>query len=156
MVVIESRDPLLMRVANRVGLSPSYELEAVVDNYFRWGGVDNKPIPNFIYRWTESEFEKTIRSFDPSGRHVFRFFYGLNLPFEQAKLRRTNAKLLAVRLAEPAVRAFTSVFKKQCNTLAMVALKPRLPQDLWPWLTVGREGVEMDRDYAGARFRTGA
>jgi SAM-dependent methyltransferase len=156
LIVVESRDNLLMRLAARVGLTPDYELEAVVDNDFRWGGVDNRPIPNFIYRWTESEFKKTIRSFDPSGRHGFRFFYGLNLPFEQAKLKKTNVKFYAIRLAEPLVRAFTSLFKRQRNTLAMIALKPRHPNDLWPWLTVGRDGIEMDRSYARARFKTQA
>lgn len=156
LVVVESRDNL-MRVATSVGLTPAYELEAVVGNDFKWGGVDNTAIPtNYIYRWTESEFKKTISSFDPSGKHVFRFFYGLNLPFEQAKIKKTNAKLYAVRLTEPLVKAFTGIFKKQRNTLAMVALKPRLPQDLWPWLAIGREGVELDRTYAGAHFKTPA
>ena len=156
LVVVESRDNLLMRIAASVGLTPEYELEAVVDNDCKWGGVDNTGIPNHIYRWTESEFKKTISSLDPSGKHVFRFFYGLNLPFEQAKIKKTNAKLYAVRLAVPLVKAFTGVFKKQRNTLAMVALKPRLPQDLWPWLTIGREGIELDRTYAQAHFKAPA
>jgi SAM-dependent methyltransferase len=156
LVAVESRDNLLMRVATSVGLSPEYELEAVVDNDFEWGGVDNTAIPNYIYRWTEGEFKKTISSFDPSGKHVFRFFYGLNLPFEQAKIKKTNAKLYAIRLTEPLVKAFTGIFKKQRNTLAMVALKPRLPDDLWPWLAIGREGIELDRTYAGAHFKTPA
>lgn len=156
LVVVESRDNLLMRAATSVGLSPQYELEAVVGNDFKWGGVDNTPIPNHIYRWTEAEFKKTLSSFDPSGKHVFRFFYGLNLPFEQAKIKKTNAKLYAVRLAEPLVKAFTGIFKRQRNTLAMVAMKPRLPQDLWPWLTMGSEGIEFDRDHAAAHFKTPA
>jgi ubiquinone/menaquinone biosynthesis C-methylase UbiE len=156
LVVVESRDNLLMRIATSVGLSPAYELEAVVDNDFRWGGVDNTAIPNYIYRWTESEFKKTISSFDPSGKHVYHFFYGLNLPFEQAKLKKTNAKLYAVRVTEPLVKAFTGIFKKQRNTLAMIALKPRLPQDLWPWLAIGNEGVELDRTYAEAHFKHAA
>jgi SAM-dependent methyltransferase len=156
LVVVESRDNLLMRVATSAGLSPEYEIEAVVGNDFKWGGVDNTAIPNYIYRWTENEFKKTISSFDPSGKHVFRFFYGLNLPFEQAKMKKTTTKLYAVRLTKPLVKAFTGIFRKQRNTLAMVALKPRLPQDLWPWLTIGREGIELDRTYAGAHFKTPA
>jgi SAM-dependent methyltransferase len=156
LVVVESRDNLLMRVATSAGLSPEYEVEAVIGNDFKWGGVDNTAIPNYIYRWTENEFKKTISSFDPSGKHVFRFSYGLNLPFERAKMKKTNAKLYAVRLTEPLVKAFTGIFRKQRNTLAMVALKPRLPQDLWPWLTIGREGIEFDRTYAGAHFKVPA
>jgi SAM-dependent methyltransferase len=156
LVVVESRDNLLMRVATSAGLSPEYEVEAVIGNDFKLGGVDNTAIPNYIYRWTENEFKKTISSFDPSGKHVFRFSYGLNLPFERAKMKKTNAKLYAVRLTEPLVKAFTGIFRKQRNTLAMVALKPRLPQDLWPWLTIGREGIEFDRTYAGAHFKVPA
>ena len=51
------------------------------------------------------------------------------------------------------MKAFTSVFRKQRNTVAMVVLKARLPQDLWPWLTIGREGIEVDRMYARAHLK---
>jgi SAM-dependent methyltransferase len=156
LIVVESRDNLLMRIAARAGLTPEYEVEAVVDNEFRWGGVDNTSIPNYIYRWTESEFKKTINSFNPAGRHRFRFFYGLNLPFEQAKMKKSSAKLHAIRVAEPLVKGFTGLFRKQRNTLAMVALKPRVPHDLWPWLTTSRGAIEPDRDYARAHFRSAA
>jgi SAM-dependent methyltransferase len=152
-VVVEARDSVLMRTANRLGLSPAYEVEAVVGNEFRWGGVDNRPIPNYVYRWTESEFKKTIRSFDPIGEHRFRFFYALNLPYYLAEMRKSSVKLQVTRAAEPVLRAFTRVFRKQCNALAMVALKPRVPDDLWPWLAVERGQVVFNRAYARQRFK---
>ena len=64
-IAIEARDSLLMRVAVRFGFSSKYELEAVVAQGGRSGGLENGPIPNYIYRWTEREFKKTIRSCDP-------------------------------------------------------------------------------------------
>jgi SAM-dependent methyltransferase len=150
-IVIESRDAALMRFASRLGFSSEYEVEAVVDNDFRTGGVNNTEIPNYVYRWTESEFTKTIRSFDPIGRHRFRFFYDLNLPYEQTKMKRDDLKLRMLGLVDPVLRLLTRVFKKQCNSFAMVALKPRIPEDLWPWLAVDADRIHFNRGYVGKR-----
>jgi SAM-dependent methyltransferase len=152
-IVIESRNSLLMRLANRFGLSPEYEVEAVVGSEFKSGGVDNTDIPNYIYRWTESDFEKTIRSFNPMGKHDFRFFYGLNLPYELATWKKSSMKFYAIKVADPLLRGYTRVFKRQCNTLAMIALKPRIPDDLWPWLRLQNGKVVFDTEYAGQHFK---
>jgi SAM-dependent methyltransferase len=151
-VVIESRDNLLTRLASRLGLSSEYEVEAVIDNDFRQGGLDNTDVPNYVYRWTESEFTKTIRSFDPIGRHGFRFFYALNLPYERTELNRNELKARVLGLADPVLGLVTRVFKKQCNSFAMVALKPRIPDDLWPWLALDDGRVHFNRGYASGRF----
>jgi SAM-dependent methyltransferase len=153
-IVIESRHSLTMRVANLLGLSPEYELEAVVDNDFRYGGLNNTQIPNHIYRWTEEEFIKTIKSYNPLGEHTFRFFYALNLPYGQAEMKKSSVKLRVVQVSEPILRGVTRLFKKQCNSFAMVALKPRLPEDLWPWLTMANGEVVFNRAYARERFKT--
>jgi len=152
-IVFESRDSLLMRTANRLGLSPEYELEAVIDNDFRYGGVDNTQIPNFIYRWTEQDFEKTVKSFDPVGKQHFRYFYGLNLPYETATYKKKRFKYYAIKVADPFLQLFTRLFKKQCNSFAMVALKPNVPGDLWPWLTVEDESIVFQRSYAQKHFK---
>ena len=151
-IVIESRRSLLMQVANRLGLSPEYEVEAVVGSELARGGVNNTAVPNYIYRWTEGELKRTIRSYDPRGRHHFRFFYELNLPYELADWKRTKFRLNAVRIVDPLVQALTRVFKKQCNTLAMVVLKPVIPRDLWPWLTVEGGEVVFNAAYADRHF----
>jgi SAM-dependent methyltransferase len=152
-IVIESRNSLLMRAANHLGLSPEYEVEAVVGSEFKSGGVNNTDIPNYIYRWTESDFEKAIRSFDPMGKQDFRFFYGLNLPYELAGWKKSSLKFYVVKVADPLLRGFTRVFKRQCNTLAMIALKPRIPDDLWPWLKLQNGSVVFNADYAGQHFK---
>lgn len=152
-VVIESRDSALMRLANRLGLSPEYEIEAVIGNVFAYGGVDNTPVPNYIYRWTEAEFKKTICSYNPMGRHRFQFFYGLNLPHESAKFKKTRFKSVVLWLVVPFLRLFTFVFKRQCNSFAMVATKPELPHDRWPWLKEENGQTVLDRAWAAKRFR---
>lgn len=148
-IVVESRDNALMRIANRLGLSPEYELEAVIDHGFKYGGRDNTPIPNYIYRWTEAEFEKTLNSYDPVGPRVYRYFYDLNLPFEAAKLRKSPLKYWILRLADIPLRVMLLFFKRQRNTLAMVATKPRA---LWPWLKREEEQIVFDQTYADSRF----
>ena len=153
-IVIESRDSFAMRLASRLGLTPRYELESVVDHNFQYEGVDNTPVPNFIYRWTESEFKKALRSYDPTGRQTFKFFYALNLPYEMAKLRRRRLKLWALRLATPVAKLFALLFKRQCNSFAMVATRPNYPADLWPWLAQERGEIVFDRSYADKHFKT--
>ncbi|MFQ5571005.1 MAG: class I SAM-dependent methyltransferase [Rhodothermales bacterium] len=152
-IVVESRDSFVMRWANRLGLSPEYELEAVIGHNFMYGGLNNTHIPNFIYRWTEAEFEKTIHSFDPTGAHTFRFFYGLNLPYETAGFKKNRLKYYVIKGVEPLLKVFTLLFKKQCNSFAMVAVKPRIPADLQPWLKVEDGEVVFDQAYARAHFK---
>lgn len=141
-IVVESRDSLLMRTAEALGLAARYEVDAVIGNHFTSGGVDNTGIPNFVYRWTERELRKTINSFDPTVRHQFRFYYALNLPDRGSTLTR-----VIVQALRPLAAFITWVFPKQCNSFAMVVYKPGPHSDLLPWL--GREGerVVFNRDY---------
>lgn len=140
-VVIESRDSLLMRLAERTGLTARYEIDAVTGNGFTYGGVDNSQIPNFVYRWTEREFEKTIKSFDPASRHRFHYCYGLNLPE-----RRGIAGTL-IGLAAPALSTVTTIFPRQRNSFAMVALRPSEPDAMWPWLKREGDSIVFERAY---------
>ena len=39
------------------------------------------------------------------------------------------------------------IFKKQGNDFAMVALRPNRPDDLWPWLVMDGETVDLNRAY---------
>jgi SAM-dependent methyltransferase len=153
-IVIESRRSLLMHLATRFGLSPEFEVEAVVGpgSELERGGVNNTEIPNYIYRWTEGEFMRAIKSYDPRGKHYFRFFYELNLPYELADWKKSKLKLNVVRVVDPFVQILTRVFKKQCNTLAMVVLKPAIPGDLWPWLRLEGDEVVLNPAYAERHF----
>ena len=115
----------------------AYETEAVQHQGGSSGGLENGPMPNYVYRWTEDEFRKTIRSCDPSGPHQFEFRYGLNLPYETAALRGWGRRAVLLRFAVPLLRWFTAVFKRQRNSLAMIA---RRPNRTWPWLEE-RDGI---------------
>lgn len=152
-VVFEGRDSLLLRLAIRMNLVPEYELEAVVDNNYRFGGVNNTQIPNYIYRWTEREFEKTIRSCDPIGKHSFRFYHGLSLPYGTSSMRKSNLKLYIVKLVAPFISVLARLFVKQNNLFAMIAIRPAT-EDVWPWLETGEGEPRFKRDYADALFKS--
>ena len=145
-IVIESRDSLLMEVAEKLNLTQSYELTAVINNNYKYGGVDNSEIPNFIYRWTENEFKKTIQSFNPIGKHTFRFYYDLNLPFRAASLKKSNTYYYLLKIAQPLTSLFTLLFKKQCNSFSMVTIKPSVPDDLWSWLESQEGQIVFKKD----------
>lgn len=146
-IVIESRDSLLMRAAVALGLSQEYEVSAVQYNNGELGGVDNSEIPNFIYRWTEREFVKSIRANHPVGRHRFHFVYGFNVPgFSMRSDRVAKAVKLGLRLMSGILSV---IARRQGNAFAMIALRPALPGDLWPWLSLENGEVRIRKQPPG-------
>lgn len=141
-VVIESRDSLAVRAAQWLGLSPVYEVNARLLETRRIGGVDYGPVPNHVYRWTEAEFEKTVRSYDPTMLVTFRYFHGLNLP-RYARDRRRRAVL---RVLAPLARTIARAAPRQANAFAMVAIKPEPPSGRVPWLAAGSAGLRLRDD----------
>ncbi|UJB67904.1 class I SAM-dependent methyltransferase [Acaryochloris sp. 'Moss Beach'] len=80
-IAFESRDSLLMKILEKTRLSPTFEHLAVYYNDGKFGGVNNTEVPNYIYRWTEREIEKTINSYAPYAKHKFFYEYGSDEPF---------------------------------------------------------------------------
>lgn len=151
-VVMESRDSLLTRLALRLGLVAEYEVEEVASRGGSSGGFNNTDVPNYVYRWTEDEFRKTVCSFNPVGRHSFRFFHGVSFPFERAKLSRASYKRVVAAVTVPVVTLLGKLSRASCNLLAMVAVKPRVAEDLWPWLKLDDGKVVFDRDYGERHY----
>jgi len=91
-VIIESRDSLVIRLLQFFKITETYELSAVYYNDGKFGGLNNSNIPNYIYRWTEREVIKTISTYDPSHAIDVYFDYGLSFPasinFEISRIRR--------------------------------------------------------------------
>ncbi|HYD00436.1 MAG TPA: methyltransferase domain-containing protein [Phycisphaerales bacterium] len=148
-IAMEARDSLAMRTAVKLGLTGEYELEAVVRNDMKHGGVNNTAVPNYVYRWTEREFIKAISSFNPTGKHVYRFYHGLRLPFLFAGMYKNPLKKWALYAIKPFFTAGAFVFKKQMNHFAMVVIKPREP---WPWIKQREDGLGLSPEYVERVF----
>jgi hypothetical protein len=143
-LALEARDSTLMRLANRMGVAEEYELTVVAAEGFRAGGVANSAVPNYVYRWTEREVEKTIRSAAPERRHRFVWFRELELPL--SILEATGKS--AWRFARWPLRALVTVFPGQANLFAFAVLK----EDLQPWM---RTETEPDAEEIRRRLGSG-
>ena len=116
-LALESRDSALMRVAVKLGAVDDYELAAVAAHGLRSGGVANTSTPNYVYRWSEREVEKTVASFAPHARHRIRFFREFELPEAVVEIDR-GARAGVLRLARPVVTLITRVLPRQANLFA--------------------------------------
>jgi SAM-dependent methyltransferase len=125
-LALEARDSSLMRLAIRLGVVDDYELTAVADNDFAAGGVRNTAVPNFVYRWTEREVEKTIASAAPQRRHRFVWFREFELPVSVLELSGKSRW----RLAQAPLRVVTKILPKQANLFAFAVFR----EGMQPWM----------------------
>ena len=152
-LALESRDSALMRAAVKLGAVDEYELAAVAAHGLRSGGVANTSTPNYVYRWSEREVEKTVASFAPHARHRIRFFREFELPESLVEIDRgTRARVL--RMARPVVTLITRVMPRQANLFAFLIEKPRIPSDLQDWMRVEEGELIPDPDVVGRRYET--
>jgi len=133
-LVFEPCDTALVRLGMRLSFGQQYEVASVSHNGLRAGGVGNSQVPNFIYRWTEWEVEKTILSYAPYGQHRFWFMYAMRVPWNRLLALKNPVFLLAVIAGMPMLNLVFRVFPKQANGLAFAIEKPAIPGDLHPWL----------------------
>lgn len=68
---LESNDCWFLRLLVRMNLTLDYELS-----------IDGTQDPNYIYRWTKRELEKTIHSFSPHSLGKVDYHYSFHLPTE--------------------------------------------------------------------------
>jgi SAM-dependent methyltransferase len=144
-LAFEARDSLLMRVAVRTGRVPLYEAAAVRSHNFRFGGVRNSCVPNYIYRWTESEVEKTIASYAPQAPHRICYYHGLRIPEERLPFAQSRRLRWLSRGMKRLVELSTRLLEKQGNLFAFYIEKPP-DTELFPWL---RSRTEFDPRYQG-------
>ncbi|MHB1307408.1 MAG: methyltransferase domain-containing protein [Limisphaerales bacterium] len=152
-LIFEPRDSFLVRLGVRLSFGQEYEVAAVVGNSLKFGGVRNTPIPNYVYRWTEREIEKTLATYGPLGRPRVHYFYALRVP--EGRLAALKNRLISatVRAVLPLLKVFTAVFPKQTNCFAFCAEKLELPRDLHPWLEYAEGQPAIRRAWIEARYR---
>ncbi|WP_440693784.1 class I SAM-dependent methyltransferase [Candidatus Pelagibacter sp. HIMB1695] len=110
-LILESNDSLLMRLACRLNFAEEFEVSSI-NSTKKTGGLLDTGIPNYVYRWTEREFVKTIKSYDPKNINYIKFTYDNDL---------TNIKSskFFLKLVTPLIRLFFFIFKKQQNCVSI-------------------------------------
>lgn len=152
LLVLEPRDTLVTRIGVRFGVGQEFEAAAVHGNGGVFGGVRNTEIPNYVYRWTEREIEKTINCYAPWGKHQFLYWYKLRVPWPQLRMRRNKTKLALMMLAFPFLRLFFWIFRRQSNNFGFAVIKPRIPVDLHPWITPSGKRMALNRTWLAERY----
>jgi SAM-dependent methyltransferase len=147
-VVFEARDSLMVRTAVALGFASDFELEAVSGEGYESGGLNNGPIPNLAFRWTEREVIKTIRAADPAHVERIEFFYGLRLPTLRFEHVNAPAKRIALKLMAPAVKVFAKLFPKQGNQFGFAIIKTGRLRD---WLEEKDGKVRLSAEKAEQR-----
>ncbi len=153
-IFIEARDSLLMKAVERCGLTQSYELTAVHYNGGTSGGVDDTAVPNYVYRWTEREVEKTIASYAPHCNHVFDYRYGLDLPQTPAVLMHAPLRTAFIRAIRPLAWLLGVLLPRQQNLFAAQIQKKLGDMQLKPWLyRKGNGQLSFDKEWGSRHFR---
>lgn len=131
MLAFESRDSVLMRLLEKFGFTQTYENSTV---YYNDGGVNHTDIPNFIYRWSEREIEKTIQSYAPYCKHKYVYRYGSGFPSTPELRDKGQIKKNFLNFMRPFYSVFIKLFPKQQNLFAFYIEKPAILNSLFPWL----------------------
>jgi SAM-dependent methyltransferase len=145
-LAFEPRDTRLVRLGVLLGFGQEYEVAAVAANEMQFGGVGNSAIPNFVYRWTEREIEKTICTFAPEGRAAFRYFSALRVPEERMQSMKNRFVAGCLRSLLPLVRVFAALFPKQSNCFAFAITKV---EALHPWMV---DDATVDGKWVRGRY----
>lgn len=154
-LAFESRDSVIMRFLEKYGLTQVYEHAAVYYNDGKYGGMNNTEIPNYIYRWTEREIEKTIRSYAPYFEHKFLYRYSTAFPCTPDLEKKGQIKKIFLNLVRPFFWLFIKLFPRQQNLFAFYIEKPATPDALLPWLIFDdKEGqIKFNKQWGDQKYK---
>ena len=154
-LAFEPRDTFITRCIKRIGFTQSYEATAVYYNNCKYGGLNNTEIPNYIYRWTEREIEKTIQSYAPCFNHKYIYRRGTAFPCAPELEKKSKFKQIVLMAMRPLYNLFTKFFPKQKNLLAFFIEKPKIPDNLFPWLSYDEKekAIRFNREWGDKKFR---
>ena len=123
-LIIESNDSIIMRLACKLNLAEEFELSSVKNNS---GGLLDKGIPNYVFRWSEREILKLLNSYNPEKIHSIKFSYANDLTNIKSKRKIFDVTL---RIIIFFAKIFFLIFKKQQNCLS-IFINKSLSKNRW-------------------------
>ncbi|HEY6565229.1 MAG TPA: methyltransferase domain-containing protein [Pirellulaceae bacterium] len=142
-IFLEAQDSVPMRIAVRLGLVAEYEWNVIFDSGFSRGGVDDRPIPNHVYRWTSRELIKLLKSLDPTVEPTVTLFREWNVPFTRLARRPQRSPLrwippsVATRIFAFLGKALNFLLGHSGNSFAACIQKNRAKTKPWIVTTLG-------------------
>jgi SAM-dependent methyltransferase len=144
-LVIEPCENMLVNLGRKLGVGQEYEVHAVASNGLESGGVNNSPIPNYVYRWTAGEVRQTICSFAPEFRHKFKFRNHLVVHWHDLRAKKKKGRLLLMLILFPWLKLCSVIFPGFGNNIGFF-IPVADHSCLQPWLE--RDGSELRPDAA--------
>ena len=135
-LVIESRDSLLMKIMIYFKIAEEYEFSAITKDaeFGDYGGVDNSNIPNHVYRWTEREIKKLIKSYDPRYEHIIEFDYKYDYENIINKVNQKQIAKLFAFILSFFIKILDTTFKKQGNLFSFFIDKKKSKKYKFSWI----------------------
>jgi ubiquinone/menaquinone biosynthesis C-methylase UbiE len=127
-LVIESTDSFIMRLATKIKLAEEFEVSSVNEDK-NTGGLLDTAIPNYVYRWTEKEVLKLLKSFDPKNINFVNFDYASDLT--NFKTRDNYIENIFLKMLIIMGKTFFFFFKKQRNCMSIFIDKTKIKKR-WP------------------------
>ena len=127
-LIIESNDSLTMRLATRLKLAEEFEVSSINEDK-NSGGLLDTAIPNYVYRWTEKEILKLLKSFDPKNINFINFDYASDLTNFRNRDNYIENVLLKILIIT--AKVFFFFFKKQQNCMSIFIDKTKTKKR-WP------------------------
>jgi ubiquinone/menaquinone biosynthesis C-methylase UbiE len=122
-VFIEGRDSILSKLLTKLGVLEEYEYSSIDEAQAQnKGGMDGTTIPNYVYKWTEREVEKLIKSYKPTKEHIYKYNYYFTND-NLANIRNKKFLNSLLNLFSIIFKVFFKIFKKQSNLMSVVIIK---------------------------------
>jgi SAM-dependent methyltransferase len=150
---VEPRDGVLQRLFIRLGFGQDYEVDSVVKNDMKFGGVANSRIPNYIYRWSEHDVKKTAHCAMPWGRPSIHYFYAMR--FNQRRYREMRNPFFRIVASSvgPVLVTLQRIFPRIGNRFGFFIAKPDLDSELHPWIQRDADELDLRDEWVRKRYK---
>lgn len=150
----EANRNLFTTVGVKLDFGQEYETAAVFYNDLKYGGISNSAIPNYIYRFTAGDIRRTISTLNPAARHQFRFWYATQIPAAADRMKNPVVRFGLLAFGG-ALKLAGDICPFLANNMAFFVAKPRIPDDLHPWLKLENGNIVPNREFLEKKYRPG-
>ena len=150
---VEPRDGIVQRFFIRLGFGQNYEVDSVVKNDMRFGGVANTRIPNYIYRWSEHDVRKAALCALPWGTPLIRFFYAMRYNRRRYREMRNPVFGAIAAIGGPMLALLQKLFPRIGNRFGFFIAKPGGDDELHPWIRKEGGGFDLRDEWVRQRYK---
>lgn len=150
-IMFEPYDTWITRLGAVLGYGQQYEDTAVHENNGLRGGVANTEIPNYVYRYSDSEVRKFARAFMPYGESPIRIYRALRINVGRFKKLKNPLYRISFKLAYPILRGLSVIIPCFNNNCSFAIQKPSA-KDYHPWITEIQGVPRVNREYLENKY----